>query len=77
MALAFDYTAVELLPLVPKAQQAVAGALSTPSTPDGLARVRAAIRGERRRRLALPSQRRRLVAAIATATVVDVSVAMQ
>jgi hypothetical protein len=63
MALAFDYTAAELLPLLPKVQQAVAGALSLPSKPDGLARVRVAIRGEQGRRLALPTQRR-LAAAV-------------
>ena len=73
MALAFDYTAAALLPLLPKVQQAVAGALSLPTTPDGLARVRVTIRGEQRRRLALPSQRR---LASATATTVDVSVVM-
>ena len=77
MALAFDYTAAELLPLLPKVQVAVAGALSLPSTPDGVGRVRVAIRGALRRRLALPSQRR-LAEATPTviATTVDVSVAM-
>jgi hypothetical protein len=76
MALAFDYTAAELLPLLPKVQEAVAGALSLPSTPDGVGRVRVAIRGALRRRLALPSQRRLAEATPTATTTVDVSVAM-
>jgi hypothetical protein len=75
MALAFDYPAAELRPLLPKVQLAVAAALFLASTtPDGPARVRVVIRGEQRRRLASPAQRR-LAKTASAATTVDVSVA--